>query len=324
MKKRQFIATTLACALAAAFAAPVAAQTYPSKHLRIVVPYPGGGIVDLMARSVAEPLSAKLGQQVIVENKPGANASIGTDAVAKSDPDGYTLLMATLAMTVNPNLNKVPWHPVNDFAGVAHMGVVANIAAVHPSLGVKDLKGFVALAKSKPKQINYVNPGNGSSPHVSTELLGQNTGIQLTSVGYKGIPPAIPDFLSGAVPFGFFPYATVATHIRSGKAVAIAIASPVRDKQFPDLQTMTEQGFEDSQVNSWYAFAVQKKTPKEIVERLNKEINAVLADPETVARVEKIGGTVIAGWTSAQTEKMFANDFARWAKFTKAAGIEAK
>jgi tripartite-type tricarboxylate transporter receptor subunit TctC len=299
-------------------------QGFPSKPVRIIVPYPAGGIVDLMARAVGDGLAAKLGQPVIVEARPGADASIGTEAVAKSDPDGHTLLLATLALAVNPNLSKVPWHPVNDFEGVAHVGVVANIAAVTPSLGVKDFKAFVALARSRPGQINYINPGNGSSPHVSAELLQQVNDIKLTSINYKGIPPAIPDFLAGTVPFGFFPFATVAGHLRSGKAQALGIASPVRHKQFPDLPTMAEQGFESSQVNSWYAFVAPKKTPRAAIERLNKDINATLAQEDTLARVDKIGGTVIGGWSAPQTSKMIADEFARWAGVIRKAGLEAK
>src|SRR6185436_16650636 len=182
------------------------AQAWPTKPVRIIVPYPAGGIVDLMARAVGDGLGAKLGQPLIVEPRPGADASIGTDAVAKAEPDGHTLLMATLALAVNPNLSNVPWHPVNDFEGVAHIGVVANVAVVTPSLGVKDFKSFIELARSQPGKINYVNPGNGSSPHVSAELLQVVNGIKLTSINYKGIPPAMPDFLAGTVPFGFFPF----------------------------------------------------------------------------------------------------------------------
>jgi tripartite-type tricarboxylate transporter receptor subunit TctC len=300
------------------------AQAYPSKPVRIIVPYPAGGIVDLMARAVGDGLGAKLGQAVIVEPRPGADASIGTDAVAKSDPDGHTVLMATLALAVNPNLSSVPWHPVNDFEGVAHIGVVANVAAVTPTLGVKDLKSFIDLARSKPGQINYVNPGNGSSPHVSAELLQVVNGIKLTSINYKGIPPAIPDFLAGTVPFGFFPFGTIAGQIRSGKAQAIGIASPVRHKEFPDLPTMAEQGFESSQVNSWYAIAVPKKTPRAAIERLNRDVNALLGEPETIARFDKIGATVIGGWTPAQTTKMFADEFARWADVARKAGLAAR
>ncbi len=261
---------------------------------------------------------------MIVEARPGADASIGTEAVARSDPDGHTLLMATLALSVNPHLSKVPWHPVNDFEGVAHVGVMANVAAVTPSLGPKDMKSFVALAKSRPGQINYMNPGNGASQHISAELLQQVNGIKLVSINYKGVPPAIPDFLAGTVPFGFFPFGTIAAHIRSGKAQAIGIASPVRHKQFPELPTMAEQGFESSQVNSWYAFVVPKKTPRRVIERLNKEINAVLAEEEAIARVDRIGGTVIGGWSPEQTTKMIAAEHARWAEVVRKSGLEAK
>ncbi|HEV8096304.1 MAG TPA: tripartite tricarboxylate transporter substrate binding protein [Burkholderiales bacterium] len=313
------------CVLALALLVPglALAQAYPSKPVRIIVPYPAGGIVDLMARAVGDGLGPKLGQPVIVEPRPGADASIGTDAVAKADPDGHTVLMATLALAVNPNLSKVPWHPVNDFEGVAHIGVVANVAAVTPALGVKDLKSFIELARSRPGQINYVNPGNGSSPHVSAELLQLMNGIKLTSINYKGIPPAIPDFLAGTVPFGFFPFGTIAGQIRSGKAQAIGIASPLRHKQFPDLPTMAEQGFASSQVNSWYAIAAPKKTPRAVIERLNRDLNALLAEDETIARIDKIGGTVIAGWSAQQTTKMIADDYARWADVIRKAGIAA-
>ncbi len=300
------------------------AQGYPSKAVRLIVPYPAGGIVDLMARSVSDGLAAKLGQPVLVEARPGADGSIGMEAVARSEPDGHTLLLGTLALAVNPHLSKVSWHPVHDFEGVAHMGVVANIAAVTPSLGVTDLKGFIALAKSRPGQINYINPGNGSSPHVNAELLQQVNDIKLVSINYKGIPPAMADFLNGTVPFGFFPFGTIASQIRAGKAQAIGIASPVRHKQFPDIPTMAEQGFESSQVNSWYAFVVPKKTPRAVTERLNKEINATLAEADTVARVDKIGGTVIAGWSAEQTTKMIADEVARWSEVTRKAGIAAK
>ena len=300
------------------------AQAWPTKPVRIIVPYPAGGIVDLMARAVGDGLGAKLGQPVLVEPRPGADASIGTDAVAKADPDGHTLLMATLALAVNPNLSKVPWHPVNDFEGVVHIGVVANVAAATPSLGVKDLKSFIELARSKPGQINYVNPGNGSSPHVSAELLQVVNGIKLTSINYKGIPPAIPDFLAGTVPFGFFPFGTIAGQIRSGKAQAIGIASPIRHKEFPDLPTMAEQGYASSQVNSWYALAVPKKTPRGAIDRLNRDVNALLGEPETIARFDKIGATLISGWTPAQTTKMIADEFARWADVAKKAGLSAQ
>ena len=312
--------------LAAVLLAPclALAQGYPSKPVRVVVPYGAGGIVDLMARATTEGLAARLGQPVIVEAKPGADGSIGIGAVAKAEPDGHTLLMATMTLAVNPHLSKVPWHPVNDFEGVAHVGVVANIAAVTPSLGPKDLRAFVELAQSRPGQINYMNPGNGSSQHVSAELLQQVNGIRLTSINYKGVPAAVPDFLAGTVPFGFFPFATIAPHLRSGKAQAIGIALPVRHPQFPEIPTMAEQGFESSQVNSWYAFVAPKRTPRAAIERLNRDLNSVLAEEDTIARVDKFGGTVIGGWSAEQTTKMIADEYARWAEVVRKAGLEAK
>ena len=312
--------------LAAALLAPclALAQGYPSKPVRIVVSYPAGGIVDLMARAAGDALAPRLGRPVIVEAKPGADGSIGIEAVARAEPDGHTLLLATLALAVNPHLGKVPWHPVNDFTGVAHMGSVANIAAVTPSLGPKDLRAFVELARARPGAINYMNPGNGSSQHMSAELLQQMTGIQLTSINYKGVPPAIPDFLAGTVPFGFFPYSTIAAHIRSGKAQAIAIALPIRHKQFPELPTMAEQGFETSQVNSWYVFVAPKRTPRAVIDRLNRDLNAVLTEEDTIARVDKIGGTVIAGWSPGETTQLIADEYARWAEAVRKAGLEAK
>lgn len=325
MKRRTVVvAVASACAAFAVWAPQASAQAFPTKPIRVIVPYPAGGIVDLMARSVTDSLPGKLGQPVLVEAKPGASTAIGTEEVARAEPDGHVLLMGTLATTVAPHLNKVRWSAPTDFVGVAHMGVVANIAVVPTTLGVKDMKGLIELAKAKPGQLNYMNPGNGSSPHVSAELLLQNTGTKMVSVGYKGVPPSVPDLLSGAIHFGFYPYSTIVAQLKAGKAVGIAMSAPARDKQFPDMPTMAEQGFADSQVNSWYAFLAPRKTPAAVLERLNKAINEVLADPATVARVEKIGGTVVAGWSVAQTDKMIAEDSARWAKFTKAAGIEAK
>jgi len=277
-----------------------------------------------MARAVGDGLGTKLGQPVIVKPKPGADASIGTDAVAKAEPDGHTLLMATIALAVTPNLSKVPWHSVNDFEGVVHIGVVANVAAVTPSLGVRDLKSFIELARAKPGQINYVNPGNGSSPHVSAELPQIVNGIKLSSINYKGIPLAIPDFLAATVPFGFFPFGTIAGQIRSEKGLAIGIASPVRHKQFPEILTMAEQGYAGSQVNSWYALAAPEKTPRAAIERLNRDVNVLLAEEETIARIDKVGGTIVAGWSPQQTTKMIADEFSPWADVAKKAGLSAQ
>jgi tripartite-type tricarboxylate transporter receptor subunit TctC len=304
------------------FSATAKAQTFPTKPLRIIVPYPAGGIVDLMARSLSEKLAAGLGQPVLVEARPGANASLGTEAVAKSDPDGHTLVLATLAHVTTPALGKTPWHPVKDFAGVAVMGHVANIAVVNPDLPAKTMREFVDYAKARPGKINYINGGGGASQTMSTELLKRNVGIDLVSIGYKGFPPAIPDILAGQVQFAFMPFGVAAPHLTSGKLRALAIAAPARSKQFPNVPTMAEAGYADSQVVSWYAYLVPAATPKPAVARLNAEFAKALADPEVIARIEKIGGEPLPAGKPEEVDAMLARELDRWTKLVQATGMK--
>jgi tripartite-type tricarboxylate transporter receptor subunit TctC len=314
-----------AAALGAAFtlAAPLApAQQFPSKPLRIVVPFPAGGIVDLMARALNEKLAAQLGQQVLVEARPGANASLGTEAVIKSEPDGHTILLATLSTVTTPALSQTSWQPTRDLAGVAMMGHVANVAVVHPSLPVQTLKEFVDYAKARPGKLNYINAGIGTSPTMGAELFKKNVGIDVVGVGYKGFPPAIPDMLSGQIQFSFMPFGVAAPHVRGGKLRLLAVAAPVRNKQFPDAPTMAEAGFADSQVISWYAFMVTAATPRPLVNRLNAEFARALADPDVVARVEKIGGELLPAGRPEEVDAMVAKDLERWVKLVKDTGMK--
>jgi tripartite-type tricarboxylate transporter receptor subunit TctC len=314
-----------AAALGAAFtlAAPLApAQQFPSKPLRIIVPFPAGGIVDLMARALNEKLAAQLGQQVLVEARPGANASLGTEAVIKSEPDGHTILLATLSTVTTPALSQTSWQPTRDLAGVAMMGHVANVAVVHPSLPVQTLKEFVDYAKARPGKLNYINAGIGTSPTMGAELFKKNVGIDVVGVGYKGFPPAIPDMLSGQIQFSFMPFGVAAPHVRGGKLRLLAVAAPVRNKQFPDAPTMAEAGFADSQVISWYAFMVTAATPRPLVNRLNAEFARALADPDVVARVEKIGGELLPAGRPEEVDAMVAKDLERWVKLVKDTGMK--
>jgi tripartite-type tricarboxylate transporter receptor subunit TctC len=303
------------------FLTSVQAQNFPSKPLRIIVPFPAGGIVDLMARSLNEKLAAGLGQPVLVEARPGANGSLGTDAVAKSDPDGYTLVLATLSHVTTPLLTKTPWQP-KDFAGVAVMGHVANIAVVNPDLPAKTLREFVDYAKTRPGKINYINGGGGTSQTMSTELLKRNVGIDLVAIGYKGFPPAIPDILAGQVQFSFIPLGVAAPHIKSGKLRALALAAPARSKLFPDVPTMAEAGYAESQVVSWYAYLVPAATPKPVVARLNAEFAKALADPEVIARIEKIGGEPLPAGKPEEVDTMLAREVERWTKLVQATGMK--
>lgn len=310
------------CVVAVLFLVTARAQTFPSKPLRIIVPFPAGGIVDLMARTLNEKLAAGLGQPVLVEARPGANASLGTDAVAKSEPDGHTLVLATLSHVTTPALMPTPWHPLKDFAGVAVMGHVANVAVVNPEVPAKTLREFVDYAKARPGKVNFINAGAGTSQTMSAELFRRNTGLDMVGIGYKGFPPAVPDILAGQVQFSFFPFGVAAPHIASGKLRALAIAAPARSRQFPDLPTMAEAGFADSQVVSWYAFLVPAATPKAIVARLNAEFAKALADPEVTARIQKIGGEPLPAGRPEEVDAMLASEFERWTKLVQATGMK--
>jgi tripartite-type tricarboxylate transporter receptor subunit TctC len=300
----------------------VQAQSFPSKPLRIIVPFPAGGIVDLMARSLNDKLAAGLGQPVLVEARPGANASLGTEAVAKAEPDGHSLILATLSHVTTPALSKTPWHPVKDFAGVALMGHVANIAVVNPDVPAKTLREFVDYAKARPGKVNYINAGAGTSQTMSAELFKRNAGLDLVGIGYKGFPPAIPDILSGQVQFSFMPFGVAAPHIRGGKLRALAVASPARSRMFPDVPTMAETGHADSQVISWYAYLVPAATPRSVVTRLNAEFGKALADPEVIARIEKIGGEPLPAGKPDEVDAMLARELDRWTKLVQATGMK--
>jgi tripartite-type tricarboxylate transporter receptor subunit TctC len=309
--------------LGAFFSLPVVqAQSFPSKPLRIIVPFPAGGIVDLMARSLNDKLAAGLGQPVLVEARPGANASLGTEAVAKADPDGHTLVLATLSHVTTPALMKTPWHPTRDFAGVALMGHIANLAAVNPELPAKTLREFVDYAKARPGKINFINAGAGTSQTMSAELFKRNAGLDMVGIGYKGFPPAMPDILAGQVHFSFIPFGVAAPHVRSGKLRALAVASPARSRMFPDVPTMAESGYAESQVVSWYAFLVPAATPRTVVARLNAEFARALADAEVIARIEKIGGEPLPAGKPEEVDAMLAREFERWTKLVQASGMK--
>jgi tripartite-type tricarboxylate transporter receptor subunit TctC len=319
---RHHLVRSLVALLLALSASFVSAQWSPTKPVRIVVPFPAGGIVDLMARTVSDRLSASLGQAVIVDARPGANGSIGIDAVAKADPDGHTILLATLSNATLPGFVSLPWHPTRDFAGVAMLGQVPNLVVVPATLEPKTLKEFVDYAKARPGALNYANGGNGTSPTLGVERLKKNTGMQLVGIGYKGFPPVIPDLISGQLHFSMVPIGVAAPHVKSGKLRALAVAAPVRNKQFPDVPTMAEAGYPESPVISWYAFLVPAATPKPVIERLNREIAKATAEPEVLARIETIGGSSMAAGTPAEVDAMLLKEVDFWSKFIKETGLK--
>ena len=301
------------------------AQGYPSKPVRVIVPYPAGGIVDIVARAVMEKIAVGWGQPIIIEDKPGADSNIGTDLVAKSAPDGYTWLVTGPAVLSNPTIyGNLSWDPLRDFQGVGIVVWNQNIAVVPAALPVNTMKEFVEYAKARPGQLNFGNPGTGSSNHLSTELFIQVAGIKMVNVGYKGQPPAIPDLLNGALHFKIVALGLALPHVQSGKLKALATFTHERVKALPDVPTIAEAGFPEAALVPWYGAYLRAGTPKAIVERVNAEINKALQSPEVADRLLKSGSLPGPVRSPDEIQALMRSDYERWSKVVRAAGIKAQ
>lgn len=321
-----FLRIAFAAALAAGLAviAPTAsAQKYPSKPVHLIIPYPAGGIVDLLGRAITEKIAAGWSEPILVEVKPGASSNIGTDFVAKSTADGYTWLMTGPAILSNPSIyGNLPWDPLRDFQGVGVAVWNLNVAVIPANLPVNTLAEFVAYAKARPGELNFGNPGTGSSNHLSTELFQQVAGLKMVNVGYKGQPPAIPDLLNGRLQFKIVALGLATPHIKSGKLKALAVFSPQRLSQLPDVPTVAEAGYPEAGLVPWYGIYVPKGTPKELVAMINAEINKALGSPDVQARIEKLGSLPGPMKSPDEIQAMMKSDSERWGKVVRAAGIK--
>jgi len=299
------------------------AQAYPSKPVRIVVGFPAGGATDIQARLIADWLTQRLGQQFLVDNKPGVSGNIGTEAVVRSPPDGYTLLLAVTPNAINPSIyNNLGFDFVQDIAPVICLAKLAYVVVVNPSVPAKTLPEFIAYAKANPGKINYGSAGAGTPQNISCELFKMMTGLNLVHVPYKGGAPAISDLVSGHLQVIFAPTSEAMPHIQAGKLRALAVTPAKRLDVFPDVPTVGEfvPGYEAS---GFGGVGAPKNTPPAIIELLNKEINAGLADPKIKGRFEELGGTV-AGGTPAEFGTLVAEATEKWAKVIKTAGIKAE
>jgi tripartite-type tricarboxylate transporter receptor subunit TctC len=297
------------------------AQEWPSKPLRIIVPFSPGGVADNSARVIAEPLAARLGQQVLVENRPGASGNIGTQAVAQAEPDGYTLLLGfDGTMVINPHVfAKVPFDTVRDFAPVTKLGDATLILVAHPSVPARNLAQLLELAKSKP--FAYGTSGTGGTPHLAGELLKQRTGAQLEHIPYKGGGQAMADVVGGQIPLVFTAIATAQQYVRTGRLVAIAVPSAKRSSALPEVATFQESGFAGFDVTSWVGIFAPAKTPAPVVEKLNRELEAALKTPFVRERYATLGIEPV-GNTPAQFGEQVRADLARWAEVVKAANVK--
>ena len=311
--------------LVACFAPGAAlAQAYPSKPLRMVVPFPPGGSADILGRSVGQKLGERLGQPVVIDNRPGAGASIGAKAVAEAPADGYTLLLGTVSShAMSPATNTVGYDPVKDFTPIAEIASIPFVVLVHPGVPVKNIAELVALAKSKPGQVTYASAGSGTSNHLAGELLGMAAGIKMLHVPYKGSAPALNDLLGGQVNAMFDLQLTAMPQIKSGKVRALAMTGAKRSALLPELPTVREAGVPGYEVTAWFGFFGPAGVPKPIVDRLNAELNAIMKLPDIRAKFAELG---------VETESGSAEEFAgfvrgeagKWAAVIKAAGIVAQ
>lgn len=312
-------------AAASALLAPAIASAqggpYPNRPIRLVVPFPPGGSVDPLARTVGQKLAEALGQQVIVDNRPGGNTVIGTDFVAKSPPDGYTLLLTASSHVTQPQLLQAPYDPVKDFTPVATLGTSDMIVVVHPSVPASNIRELLALARSRPGALNYSSAGNGNPNHLAGELLDMMAGVKTTHVPYKGGAPAINDLVGGQVQFSYGSPITVLPHIRSGKLKAIAVTSPQRMALLPDVPTVAESGVPGYEISIWYGLLAPAGTPREVVARLNSEINRITALPETKGRFDA-GGMQRHVATADRFEQMMRSDMEKFGRIIKTAGVK--
>ena len=324
------------CSLGAAMVAasltltiPALAQsTYPTKPIRLVVPFTPGGVTDTSGRLIAEQLSKRLGQQVIIDNRPGASGNIGTQQVAAAEPDGYTLVLGfDGTLVINPHVfEKVPFNTTRDFAPVGKIGDAILILVAHPAVAATTLKEVIALSKSQAGGLSYGTSGTGGTPHIAGELLKLRTGANLVHVPYKGGGQAMTDVLGGTIPLVYTAVAGAHSHVKSGKLRAIAVSSAQRSRSLPDVPTFIESGISgtgDFEINSWVGLLAPAKTPKAIIDKLNSELNAVLNDTEVREKLNTMGISATPGTTDQFGEEI-KRDLAKYGQVVKSAGIKAE
>lgn len=301
---------------------PAGAQGYPSKPVRVIVPYAPGGATDLIARLIGTKLTERLGQTIIVENRPGGGGVIGADLAARAPADGHTVLLAVPAeMAILPHLQKMPYRVERDFATVSLAALTPLIFVVHPTLPVKAVKDVIALAKSRPGQLTYASAGTGGVQHLSGELLKITAKIDILHVPYKGAGPVMPDLLGGHVAMFFSGMPPAMPHVRAGKLRALAVTTAKRSPTVPDVPTMQESGMPGFDISNWFAYFVPRGTPPDTIAKLNGEINRALKLPDVREKLASVGAEVV-GTTPQELEKFVQSESDKFAKLIKASGAK--
>ena len=298
------------------------AQSWPTKPIRYIVPFPPGAFNDTLARTLAADLPKTLGQPVIVENRPGGNTLIATEMAAKSPPDGYTLFGAALPFSVVQSLYKTSFDVTKDFAPITLAGVTPNLLVANPGVPFNDVKGLITYAKANPGKLNYASTGNGTSNHLSFELFKAMTGTQVTHVPYKGSAPAVTDLIAGQVQVMFDNTPNVLPHVKAGKLTALGVSSKTRSQFAPEVPSVDEAGVPGYDVTVWFGVLTVAGTPPDIVKRLNTEMVKILTSPEVKERISKSGVDVVAG-TPEHFSGFLKAEVSRWAKVIQEASIKA-
>ena len=312
--------TRLLALLLAAATLQVFAQAYPSKPVRVLIPWPPGGSNDVVGRIVLQKVAESLGQQFVIENRGGATGTIGAEIVAKAAPDGYTIMVHSTSHVGNASMyKKLPYDTLKDFAGIGLLANQPGVLTVHPALPVKSVKEFIALAKSRPGQINYSTSGNGSAPHMAMALFAVMAGVQLVHVPYKGGAPQVTALVSGETQASLATISTVLPHIRSGRLRALAVSSGKRSSALPDLPTIAAAGVPGYEMSPWVAAFAPAGTPKAIIDKLNAEINRALKNPDVV---QGLTNQAIDAWSSTPEEfdARLKTDYDKYARLIKLTG----
>ena len=321
LPRRNFLRLAAGAAALPAVARLAEAQTYPTRPVRMIIGYPPGGSADITARLTGQWLSERLGQPVIIESRPGAATNLATEAVVRAAPDGYTLLLVAPANAINATLyDKLNFNFLRDIAPVAGIIRFPNVVVVNPSLPIKTIPELIAYAKANPGRLNMASSGNGSTIHMSGELFKMMTGINMVHVPYRGGAPALTDLMGGQVHVMFDNVPTSAEHIKAGKLRGLAVTSTARSEVLPDLPPVADflPGYEAS---AWYGLGVPKNTPDEIIDKVNKAMNAILADPNSQARFAALGASLLPG-SAADFGKLLADETEKWGKVVKFAGAK--
>jgi tripartite-type tricarboxylate transporter receptor subunit TctC len=321
LPRRKFLRLAAGAATLPAVSHFAWAQTYPTRPVRLVVGFPPGGGTDIIARLIGQWLSERLGQQLVIENRPGAGSNIATEGVVRAAADGYTLLLVSAAHAINATLyDRLNYNFLRDIAPVAGVIRVPNLMEVNPSLPPKSVPEFIAYAKANPGKVNYASGGNGTAQHLAGELFKIMTGVDMIHVPYRGDAPALTDLIGGQVQVMFGNMPSSIEHIRAGKLRPLAVTTAARSEALPDLPPVGDfvPGYEAS---TWQGLGAPGNTPAEIVDKLNKEINAALSDPKIKARLADLGGTVLSG-SPADFGRLIADETEKWGKVIRAANIK--